>query len=216
VQFPEGETQGIAGLDDSTYVATVKGISVLNGGQVIAQEETTFTPTTIAINPANLGEFAVGGTDVPSSTIPSDHEYSVHIYSFANSEITHKQELRFRSEVTCLSYSTKGDILAAGYASSHIVLYSASEDGYQLLSDKFSFHNGRIKTLAFNASGTHLLSGSLDTDVYVWAVPGRGGSGKIKIAGASGDGVYGVGWVGEKRIVTTGHDAAVKIWDVAI
>ena len=52
----------------------------------------------------------------------------------------------------------------------------------------------------------------------MWTVPGLGivGPTKLKVEGASGDGVYGVGWVGDKRIVTTGHDAAVKMWDVEI
>lgn len=38
----------------------------------------------------------------------------------------------------------------------------------------------------------------------------------IAIKGASKDGIWGVGWVGEKRIASTGGDAAVKIWEVSI
>jgi len=187
----------------------------MEGENVIIQEDTEFTPTALAANPRVPGEFAVGGADVLFLPNLADMEYSVHIYSYVDETLTHKHALKFRDEVTCLAYSAKGDILAAGFASSHIVLYSADKN-YQVLSDKFTFHNGRIKSLAFNPSGTHFLSGSLDSHVYVWAVPGRGAHGKIKIDEASGDGVYGVGWVGDKRIVTAGHDAAVKIWDVEI
>jgi WD repeat-containing protein 1 (actin-interacting protein 1) len=215
VLFTDYEPRGIAVQDDLTFVATIKDIKIMQNGQVIAREETEFTPTAIAANPAVPGEFVVGAADVLYLPNLSDQEYSIHIYSYVNSKLTHKKAHKYRDQVTCLAYSTKGDVLAVGYASSHIVLYSADKD-YQVLSDKFTFHNGRIKDLAFNASGTHFLSASLDSHVYVWAVPGRGASGKIKIDGASGDGVYGVGWLGEKRIVTTGHDAAVKIWDVDI
>lgn len=38
----------------------------------------------------------------------------------------------------------------------------------------------------------------------------------IAIKGASKDGVWGVSWVGEKRIASSGGDAAVKIWDITI
>ena len=56
------------------------------------------------------------------------------------------------------------------------------------------------------------MSGSLDTNVYVWNTDSVGKY--VAIKGASKDGVWGVGWVGEGGVVSAGGDASVKIWDV--
>ena len=56
------------------------------------------------------------------------------------------------------------------------------------------------------------MSGSLDTNVYVWSTENVGKY--VAIKGASKDGVWGVGWVGEGRVVSAGGDASIKIWDV--
>jgi WD repeat-containing protein 1 (actin-interacting protein 1) len=58
------------------------------------------------------------------------------------------------------------------------------------------------------------VSGSLDTHVYVWNTQNVGKY--IAIKGASKDGVWGVNWLGDKKIASTGGDAAVKIWAVTI
>jgi WD repeat-containing protein 1 (actin-interacting protein 1) len=58
------------------------------------------------------------------------------------------------------------------------------------------------------------VSGSLDTNVYVWSTQNVGKY--IAIKGASKDGVRGVGWIAEKKIASAGADAAIKIWEVSI
>lgn len=58
------------------------------------------------------------------------------------------------------------------------------------------------------------MSGSLDTNVYIWSTQNVGKY--IAIKSASKDGVWGVNWIGDKKIASTGGDAAVKIWDVTI
>ena len=55
------------------------------------------------------------------------------------------------------------------------------------------------------------MSGSLDTNVYIWSTQNVGKY--IAIKGASKDGVWGVNWIGDKKIASTGGDAAIKIWD---
>jgi WD40 repeat protein len=58
------------------------------------------------------------------------------------------------------------------------------------------------------------VSASLDTHVYVWSTLDFGKY--IAIKNASKDGVWGVAWVGDKKIVSSGGDGAIKVWDVAI
>jgi WD repeat-containing protein 1 (actin-interacting protein 1) len=118
-----------------------------------------------------------------------------------------------RAHITSLAYSPKGDFLAVGDSTGKIVLYTVSGD-YEVKTSRWSFHVARITSLEFNAVGTHCVSGSLDTNVYVWSTQSVGKY--IAIKGASKDGVWGVSWVGEKRIASSGGDAAVKIWDITI
>lgn len=58
------------------------------------------------------------------------------------------------------------------------------------------------------------MSGSLDTNVFVWSLasPGK----RVKAPNAHKDGVTGVRWVdGGKKVASVGGDASLKVWDVA-
>jgi WD repeat-containing protein 1 (actin-interacting protein 1) len=119
--------------------------------------------------------------------------------------------------VTSLAYSSQGKLLAAGHASGKIVLFTVVAGEYSLLHEKFSFHTSRIMAMEFSPGGGYLASGGLDSDVYVWKVEATvGGVKRVQVKGAHGEGVWGVRWLGEGRVVSTGADAAVKIWDVTI
>jgi len=113
-----------------------------------------------------------------------------------------------------MAYSPKGDYLAVGDSSGKIVLYTVSSGEYTVKTTRWSFHVARITSLAFNAAGTHCVSGSLDTHVYVWSTQSVGKY--VAIKGASKDGVWGVCWIGDYKIASTGGDAAVKIWEITI
>jgi WD repeat-containing protein 1 (actin-interacting protein 1) len=116
--------------------------------------------------------------------------------------------------VTALAYSPSGEYLAAGDSSGKIILYGVSSGEYIVKTQLWAYHVARITSLKFNHEGTHCVSGSLDTHVYVWSALEFGKY--IAIKNASKDGVWGVAWVGPKRIVSSGGDGAVKVWDVAI
>lgn len=67
--------------------------------------------------------------------------------------------------------------------------------------------------LAWNAAGTHVVSGALDTHVYVWSLAKP--ASRVKALNAHKDGVNGVAWAdGSSKVVSTGGDAAVKVWNV--
>ena len=94
------------------------------------------------------------------------------------------------------------------------MLYASSEGEYSVKTSRWSYHVGRITALEFNAAGTHCVSGSLDTNVYVWNTVSVGKY--IAIKGASKDGIWGVGWLGDNKIVSAGGDASVKVWAITI
>lgn len=101
-----------------------------------------------------------------------------------------------------------------GDSSGKIILYTVSSGEYSAKTSRWSFHVARITALEFNATGTHCVSGSLDTNVYVWSTQSVGKY--IAIKGASKDGVSGVAWIGDTKIVSSGGDAAIKVWEVSI
>jgi hypothetical protein len=46
--------------EDTAFVATVRGIQIIQKGKKLASETTKFIPSAIAANPSVNGEFAVG------------------------------------------------------------------------------------------------------------------------------------------------------------
>jgi len=73
-----------------------------------------------------------------------------------------------------------------------------------------SAHSAKITSIAWNKTGTHAVSGSLDTNIFVWSLKDPGA--RVKATNAHKEGVNGVAWMGEK-IVSCGFDAAVKVWE---
>ena len=201
---------------DTVFVATIKDIQVLQKGKKLIQEKTKFTPSAIAANPAVSGEFAVGA-EVPTFLVfkLTTQDTKVYVYAYSGSSITLKTTLTStRAQVTALSFSPSGDFLAVGDSSGKIILYAVSSEEYTVKTSRWSFHVSRITALEFNPTGTHCVSGSLDTNVYIWSTQNVGKY--IAIKGASKDGVWGVNWIGDTKIASSGGDAAVKIWDVTI
>ncbi|KAB8295024.1 hypothetical protein EYC80_006971 [Monilinia laxa] len=65
-------------------------------------------------------------------------------------------------------------------------------------------HTARITSIDWNEAGTHTVSGSLDTNIFVWSLasPGK----RVKAPNAHKDGVTGVRWIdGGKKIASSGQ-----------
>lgn len=194
------QPKGVAAAGERLYVATVSGIDIFSkdtlvGGMPIKD----FTPTTIA---ASGDLVAVGG----------DNNIT-QIYSIIADKLTPKDKLTdSNAQITALSFSKDGSLLAVGNSSGKINVYDTSS--WEIKTDRWSAHTARITSIAWNAEGTHAVSGGLDTHVFVWSLAKPGS--RIKAANAHKDGVNGVAWVdGGKRVASVGVDAALKIWDVS-
>lgn len=102
-------------------------------------------------------------------------------------------------------------------------MFNLSIPRHQILEQSWTHHSGRINSLSWTASGTHIASGSLDTHVYVWSVKKR--SANVAIRNANAGGVNFVGWVdggkgetddgkGTAKLYSAGADACVRVWEV--
>lgn len=191
----DGQPKGVACSSGLTVVATHKGLELSKDGQKEKEVKTAFTPSTIAASDAMI---AVSGDD-----------NKLHIYS---PSLNQQKEISEPSSlITALSFSPNGDSLAVGFSSGKIIVYDCSD--WSVAISRWSSHTGRVTSIDWSSQGTHAVSSSLDTNIFVWSVTKPGS--RVNVANAHKDGVNGVVWTdNDKRVISIGGDAAVKVWKV--
>ncbi|MCJ1270683.1 WD40 repeat-like protein [Lobaria immixta] len=192
----DGQPKGVAISNNSAVIATHRSITLSTDGQTHESLPTKFGPTTIAANGTLI---AVGGDD-----------NALHIYS---ASLGPEKEIKDPSSlITALSFSPSGALLAVGFSSGKITVFDTQS--WDTSITRWSSHTGRVTSIAWNVAGTHAVSGALDTNIFVWSIakPGR----RVKASNAHKDGVNGVAWIGDGKVVSVGGDAAVKTWAVEV
>lgn len=115
-----------------------------------------------------------------------------------------------RAAASYLSFSPNGELLAAGDSAGKITLYKVSDKSVQ--TTRWAFHNSRITSINWHESGQYVVTGSVDTNIFIYSVekPAK----NIKFMGAHTDGVNSVIWDSPESIVSAGADATIKHWKV--
>ena len=202
-----GQPRGVAVAEGKTFVVTPSAIEIFaDSGDAITSIP---SPNSAPISIAAHGKFvAVGYVDK-----------AFHIYTLtaANTFDLVAEHPDLPSPVTALAFAPDGSKLVAGTTVGKLVAY-AIPDG-SLLTSRWTGHTARVTGVAWSDDGKFAVSGSLDTNLFVWSLsdPGK----RVKWSNAHKDGVNGVAWVdggkesnGVRRIVSSGGDAAVKLWKV--
>ncbi|RDW91154.1 hypothetical protein BP5796_02319 [Coleophoma crateriformis] len=195
------QPKSISAADGRVFVATTSGIEVFANDSLVDQVSVKeFSPTSIA---ASGSLIAVG-----------DDANTVHVFAVDSSnKLSPKEKLKnSTSQITALSFTPDGSLLAAGNSSGKICVYDTKD--WEVKTDRWSAHTARVTSIAWNKAGTHAVSGALDTNIFVWSLakPGK----RVKAANAHKDGVNGVCWVdGDAAVASVGGDAAVKVWKVS-
>ncbi|KAF2008436.1 WD40 repeat-like protein [Aaosphaeria arxii CBS 175.79] len=192
------QPKGIATTSGLVLVVSSDAIAIYKDGSKEGSLSVKYAPTSIA---ASGSVVAVGGDDK-----------LVHIYTLSGTalEETGIELRRATSPISALSFSAGGDKLAVGATNGKIYAFENAGE-WKLITDRWSAHTARITCLAWDDRAELAASGSLDTNVMVWSVsdPGK----RIKALNAHKDGVSGVAWQAG-RVLSTGGDASVKVWDV--
>ncbi|KAM7221324.1 WD40-repeat-containing domain protein [Rhypophila decipiens] len=193
------QPKGVAATKDGfVVVALMDGISVYKDYKLLFHHPTNFEPRAVAAY----------GSDV----VVADNVDGIHTYELSSAGIKPTDRvIKSVRPASVLSFSPDGRFLAAGYDSGKIIVYRTKS--WEIETDRWSAHTARVLSIAWNSTGTHAVSGALDTNVHVWSIvkPGT----RVKAANAHKEGVYGVAWIeGDTKIATTGGDAAVKVWAV--
>jgi WD40 repeat protein len=183
----------------ATYVATAESIEIFLNG-----EKSASLPVKGATCVAASGDTLAVGHD--------DHSISLYTTASGNTPTPIPSSLRKPAgTITALAFSPHGKYLAAGASNGKILVFSTSGE-WSVVTDRWSAHTSRVTAIAWDATGECAVSGSLDTNVYVWSVaePAR----RIKALNAHKEGVNGVAWAGKGKVLSTGADGSVKVWGV--
>ena len=198
----QSQPKGVAqGASQKTFVATIDSIKVVDQkGEIVHNETLDFVPGAIA---ASSGLVALGA-----------EEKQFRVYKAAsNGSLTHLQAIsNLTGNITALAFSKDGKHLAAGNSVGKIYAYDTTT--WEVVADRWSAHTARILSIAWDDSGKYAVSGSLDTNVFVWCLEKKLQGKRIKASNAHKDGVNGVSWVEGGKVASAGGDATVKIWSV--
>ena len=200
---PKGITVASTG---QTLVATANWVDIFppEGADVHNVKLEKFTATAISASPTS-DLVAIGGEDK-----------TIRIYSLLKTSLEPKATISDDSIVSApstIAFSPPGDHLAVGTSSGRICVFKVAD--HSLVTSRWSAHTSRVTSISWSKDGKYAVSGSLDTNIFVWSLqsPGK----RIKALHAHKDSVNGVVWVdeaGENKVLSVGADAAVKTWKV--
>ncbi|KAK5168998.1 WD40 repeat-like protein [Saxophila tyrrhenica] len=200
----DGQPKGVAiatlGGKPHTLVITNNGIATYAEGSEVSKQKTPSPPTCIAASGETV---AVGSDDKKVRLFKAGSPASFDSMTELK-DITHPP--------SALAFSDDGSHLAVGLSNGKIFVYSNSSGSWALETNRWSAHTARVTCIAWSQDGRKAVSGALDTNVFVWSLadPGK----RVKALNAHKEGVGGVVWAEDSKVISCGADAAVKVWKV--
>ncbi|KAF9178422.1 hypothetical protein BGZ50_007745 [Haplosporangium sp. Z 11] len=193
-----GLPKGVGVSDDQTVVvATENEIQVIQGGKKVDSLAVGYNATAIAINPQG-STVAVGAQDA-----------KVYIMNLNGTKLTAVHTLsKNKGAITALAFNPEGSLLAAGDSAGKIHVFDVASG--EAVIQHWVFHTARITSINWSPSGRYAVSGSLDTNIFVWSREKT--MKKIAILNAHSLSVSGAAFIDEDTIVSTGADACIKTW----
>ncbi|KAH7925452.1 WD40 repeat-like protein, partial [Leucogyrophana mollusca] len=189
--------------DSTAFIAETGSVEAVRDNQRVFELKPSYGPSAVAVGGDVV---AIGGED-----------NKVHVHSWDGKTLKESSVLEGnKGPITALAVSSDGRLLASGDSSGKIILFSVPEG--KPITSRWSFHTARIASLSFLPSSTHLASGSLDTNVYVWSVEKP--MSYVAIKGAAPGGASVVLWLGQEgqkgTLVSAGADGCTRIWEVVL
>jgi len=175
-------------------------IVVHENGNLKSAFTTKYAPTSIAAT--SNGIVIVGGDD-----------NKAHLLKYENGNLKEDGILEGnKGPVTAVAISPDASKLVAGDTAGKVMLFEIIKR--EVITSRWTFHTGRIHSLAWTPDGQHVASGSLDTNVYVWSISKPLKNIALKNVGPGG--VFAVQWIDEKnnKLATAGADGCVRVFSI--
>ncbi|KAK0573076.1 hypothetical protein LWI29_002644 [Acer saccharum] len=179
-------------------VSTDTGVVLLNGAKVVSNINLGFPVTACAIAPDG-SEAIVGGQDG-----------KLHVYSASGDTLKEEAVLeKHRGAITVIEYSPDVSMFASADGFHESVVWDRASKEVKL--NNMLFHTARLNCLAWSPNSTLVATGSLDTCVVIYEI-GKPASSRITIKHAHLGGVYGLAFIDDLNVVSSGEDACVRVW----
>ncbi|CEP08536.1 hypothetical protein [Parasitella parasitica] len=140
----------------------------------------------------------------------------VRVYELNDGAFENTGELsKNLGNITALAVHPKSNLIAVGDSVGKIFIYDTEIKDTKIQS--WVYHTSRITTLNWSKCGQFLVSGSIDTNVYVWNLEEP--SKKVGIKNAHVDAVNSVRFLNNSSglsVASVGQDAAVRVWDITL
>ncbi|KAG4907592.1 hypothetical protein JHK84_056124 [Glycine max] len=181
-------------------VAIESGVVLLNGSKIVSTINLGFIVTAAAMSPDG-SEAIVGGQDG-----------KLHMYSVSGDTVTEQAVLeKHRGAITVIRYSPDFSMFASADLNREAVVWDRASKEVKL--NNMLFNTARINCLAWSPDSTLVATGSLDTCVIIYEV-GKPASSRRTIKGAHIGGVYGLVFIDQERVVSSGEDGCVRVWNL--
>lgn len=194
----DGQPRGVCSSESLTWLASSNGVHSYKDGQPIGSSAQKSTESV-----------CVASSGLTIAYAGQDETVRIEVDGKSSAQI----KLSASSKVTALAFSATSDRLhlAIGASNGKIVVYTPGSSGdWEEVTSRWSAHTARVTCIAWSADGKRAASGGLDTHVFVWSLddPGK----RVKAMNAHRDGINGIAWLDDERVVTCGADGAVKTW----
>lgn len=193
-----GQPVGVAAGNSTVLVGTSKSVEIYNDGSKSGEYKPKSPVSAVA---AHGSVAAVGSEDA-----------SVQICDVSSTSLSPKTDIKAgKNPVSVLTFSNDGSLVAVGDSRGRILVYKVADGS--LVTDRWTAHTARVTSLAWDESNTHVVSGSVDTNIFVWSLTSPGDW--LQVTNAHKEGVTGVAWIsGSSKVASAGADAAIKVWKV--
>ncbi|CAL5209921.1 unnamed protein product [Lathyrus oleraceus] len=181
-------------------IAIESGVVFLDGSKIVTTVNLGFVVSACTISPDG-SEAIVGGQDG-----------KLHIYSISGDTLTEQTVLeKHRGAISAIKYSPDVSMFASADLNREAVVWDCVSR--EVVLNNMLFNTARINCIAWSPDSKLVATGSLDTCVIIYEI-GKPASSRRTIKGAHLGGVYGLTFIENDRVVSSGEDSCIRVWNL--